>query len=116
MSYLDTEFFILKLLEVVRKYSFIYLVQLFGIPWTVAHQAPLSVEFFRQNPGVGLPFPSPGSLPDVRIEHGSPALQADSFLPASPGKSTVDQILLGNGVTEPGFGTQEGHTLSSVHL
>ena len=56
LSSLDTEFFILKLLKVVRNYSFIYLVQLFGIPWTVAHQAPLSVEFSRQNTGVGCHF------------------------------------------------------------
>ena len=64
----------------------------------------------------GLLFPSPGTLPEIRIEPGSPALQADSFLPASPGKSSVDQILLGNGVIEPGFYTQEGHTLLSIHL
>ena len=48
-------------------------------PWTVACQAPLSVEFSRQEYCSGLPFPSPGDLPDPGIEPGSPALQADSL-------------------------------------
>ena len=38
-------------------------------PWTVAHQAPLSMEFFRHEYWNGLPFPSPGDLPDPGIEH-----------------------------------------------
>ena len=49
-------------------------VQLFATPWTVAHQAPLSVGFSRQEHWSGLPFPSPGDLPDPRIEPRSPAL------------------------------------------
>ena len=49
------------------------------IPWTVACQAPLSMEFSRQEYWSGLPFPSPGDLPDPGIEPGSPALQADSL-------------------------------------
>ena len=57
-------------------------VQLFITPWTVAHQAPLSMRFSRQEYGSGLPFPSPGGLPD-RIEHRPPALQAGS-LPSEP--------------------------------
>ena len=52
-------------------------------PWTVAHQAPLSMGFSRQEYWSGLPFPSPGDLPDPGIEPGSPALQADS-LPTEP--------------------------------
>ena len=53
-------------------------------PWTVAHQAPLSVGFFKQEYWNGLPFPPPGDLPDPEIKPpGSPALQADS-LPAEP--------------------------------
>ena len=44
-------------------------------PWTVAHQAPLSTEFPRQECWSRLPFPSPGDLPDSGIEHRSPALQ-----------------------------------------
>ena len=45
-----------------------------GTPWTVAHQAPLSVGFPRQPYWSGLPVPSPGDLPDSRIEPASPAL------------------------------------------
>ena len=52
-------------------------------PWTVAHQAPLSVGFSRQEYWSGLPFPSLGDLPDPGIEPGSPALQAD-YLPSEP--------------------------------
>ena len=58
-------------------------------PWTVALQAPLSVKFSRHEYWSGLPFPSPGDLPDPGIRPGSPALQADS-LPTEPtGKPTV---------------------------
>ena len=57
--------------------------QLFATPWTVAHQAPLSMEFSSQEYWSGLPFPSPGDLPNPGIELRSPALQADS-LPAEP--------------------------------
>ena len=58
-------------------------VQLFVTPWTVAYQAPQSLEFSRQEYWSGLPFPSPGDLPYLRIESGSPALQADT-LPSEP--------------------------------
>ena len=47
-------------------------------PWTIAHQAPLSMELSRQEYWSRLPFPSPGDLPDPGIEPGSPPLQADS--------------------------------------
>ena len=50
-------------------------------PWTVACQPPLSMEFSRQENWSRLPFPSPGDLPDPRIEPRSPALQADFFFP-----------------------------------
>ena len=49
------------------------------IPWTVACQAPLSMRFSRQEYWSGLPFPSPGDLPNPGIEPRSPALQGDSF-------------------------------------
>ena len=49
----------------------------------IAYQAPLSMGFSRQEYWSGLPFPSPGDLPDPRIELGSPAWQADS-LPSEP--------------------------------
>ena len=54
-------------------------VQLFVTPWTVAHQAPLSLEFSRQEYWSGVPCPSPGDLLDREIHPGSPALQADSL-------------------------------------
>ena len=53
-------------------------VQLFGTPWTVACQAPLSMGFSRQEYWSGSPIPSPGDLPNPGIKPGSPALQADS--------------------------------------
>ena len=56
--------------------------------WAVAHQAPLSVVFSRQECWSGWPFPSPGDLPDPGIEPGSPALQADSLPTELPGKPT----------------------------
>ena len=56
------------------------------IPWTVACQAPLSVEFSRQEYQRGLPFPSPGDLPDPGIKLRSPALQVDSLPTEPPGK------------------------------
>ena len=59
-------------------------VQLFAIPWTVACQAPLSMEFSRQKYWTGLPFPSPGDLPDPGIEPRSPVLRADSLLSMPP--------------------------------
>ena len=58
-------------------------VQLFGTPWTIAYQASLSIGFSRQEYWSGLPFPSPGDLPNPGIEPGSPALQADT-LPSEP--------------------------------
>ena len=44
-------------------------VQLFATPWTVAYQAPQSMGFSRQEYWSGLPFPSPGNLPNLRIKH-----------------------------------------------
>ena len=61
-------------------------VQLFATPWTVAYQAPPSMGFSRQECRGGLPFPSPGDLPDPGIKPGSPALQADTLLSELPGK------------------------------
>ena len=61
-------------------------VQVFVTPWTVAHQAPLSMGFSRQEYWSGLPFPPPGKFPDPGIEPRSPALQVDSVLPEVPGK------------------------------
>ena len=52
-------------------------VRLFVTPWTVAHQAPPSMGFSRQEYWSGLPFPSPGDLPDPGIKPRSPAFQAE---------------------------------------
>ena len=51
----------------------------FATPWTVAHQAPLSMRSPRQEYRSGLPFPSPGDLPDPEIKLASPPWQVDSL-------------------------------------
>ena len=66
-------------------------VQLFATPWTGAYQAPLYMGFSRQEYQSGLPFPSPGDLPDPGIEPGSPALQADA-LPSEPTGKPLDTM------------------------
>ena len=53
-------------------------------PWTEAHQAPLSMGFPRGEYYSGLPFPSLGELPNLGIEHRSPALQVDCLLTEPP--------------------------------
>ena len=68
-------------------------VQLFGTPWTVAHQALLSMEFSWQEYWSGLPFPSSGDLPDPGIEPRSPALQAGS-LPSEPLGKPLKQLTI----------------------
>ena len=68
-------------------------VQLFGIPWTVAYQAPPSMGFPRQEYWSGVPFPSPGDLADPGSEPGSPALQADT-LPSEPPEATIIIIVV----------------------
>ena len=57
-------------------------VRMFLTPWTVAHQAPLSVRFSRQEYWSGLPFPTPGDHPNPGIKSSASALQEDS-LPVS---------------------------------
>ena len=57
--------------------------RLFETSWTVAYQALQSMGFFRQEYWSGLPFPSPGDLPNPGIESVSPALQTDT-LPSKP--------------------------------
>ena len=60
-------------------------VRLFMTPWTVAHQAPLSLEFSRQEYWSGFPFLSPEDLTDSGVKPGSPAFQANSLPPEPPG-------------------------------
>ena len=64
-------------------------VQLFSTLWTIAHQAPLSMGFSSQEYWSGLPFPSPGDLPNPGIEPASPvslALANEFFTTETPGK------------------------------
>ena len=61
-------------------------VQLFAAPWTVACQAPLSMEFSRQEYWSGLPLPFLGDLLDPGIKPRSPALQRDYLQSETPGK------------------------------
>ena len=64
-------------------------VQLFATPWTVAHQAPPSIGFPRQEYWSGFPFPSPGDLPNPEIEpvsSASPILADGFFTTETPGK------------------------------
>ena len=61
-------------------------------PWTVAHQAPLSMEFSRQEYWSELPFPSSEYLPNPGIKSRSPALQAFYLSSEPPGKSKVGSI------------------------
>ena len=58
-------------------------VQLFETPWTVAHQAPLSMGFPRQEYWSGLPCPPPGDLPNPGIYSAFPAM-VDGFLTTEP--------------------------------
>ena len=68
-------------------------VRLFATPWTVAYQASPSMGFSRQEYWSGLPFPSPGDLPDSGIEPGSPALEADALTSEPPGKIAAAKSL-----------------------
>ena len=61
-------------------------VQLFATLWTAAFQSLPSMGFSRQQYWSGLPFPSPGDLPDPGMESRSPALQADASTSEPPGK------------------------------
>ena len=70
-------------------------VQLFETPWTISYQAPLSLEFSRQEYWSGSPFPSPGDLPNPGIEPGSPILQADVLPSEPPGKPPCELVQVG---------------------
>ena len=75
-------------------------------PWAIARQAPLFMKFSRQEYWSGLPFPSPGDLPDLGIEPGSPALQADCLPSELPGKPYRD--LETAQVSNDGIGLMKG--------
>ena len=61
-------------------------VRRFATPRTAARQAPPSKGFSRREHWSGVPFPSPGDLPDPGIEPGAPALQADALTSEPPGR------------------------------
>ena len=64
-------------------------VRLFATPWTVAYQAPPSLEFSRQEYWSGLPFSSPGDLRNPGIKPGSPTMQADALPSEPPGSQST---------------------------
>ena len=64
-------------------------IQLFATPWTVAHQAPLSMGFSKQEYGSGLLCPSPGDLSHPGIEPTPPALESEVLTTGPPGKSLL---------------------------
>ena len=83
-------------------------VQLFGIPWTIACQAPLSMEFFRLEYWSGYLVPSPKDLPNPGLKPRSLILQADSLLsepPQKPKNTEVGSLSLLQGI----FPTQESN-------
>ena len=77
---------IVKAFKVKVKVKPLSRVRLYVTPWTVAHQAPPFMGFSRQEYWSGLPFPSPGHLPDPGIGPRSPALQADALTSEPPEK------------------------------
>ena len=79
--WLSCKIIILSIMKV--KVKSLSRVRLFVTPWTVAYQAPPSMGSSRQEYWSGLPFPSPGDLPDPGIEPRSPTLRADT-LPSEP--------------------------------
>ena len=75
------------------KVKLVSCIRLFAVPSTVALQASLSMRFSRQGYRSGLPFPSPGDLPDPGIKPGSPALQADTLLSEPPGQQSLQKTI-----------------------
>ena len=86
--------------EWVKRVKSLSRVRLFVTPWTVALQAPLSMGFSRQEYWSGLPFPSPGDLPNPGIGPGSPTLQADALPSEPPGSIGVHKLNLGKYITQ----------------
>ena len=76
----------------------ISLARFFVTPWTVALQAPLSMEFSRQEDWRGLPFPSPGDSPNPGIKPRSPALAGRFLTTESPGKPSMSIHVVANGI------------------
>ena len=69
----------------------------FAVPWMVAHQASLSMEFSKTEYWKGLPYPPPGDLPDPGIKPRSPTLQTDSLTMWATGEDHIfSRVQLGN--------------------
>ena len=76
-------------------------VQLFATPWTVAQQAPPPMKLSRQECWSGLPFPSPGDLPDPGKEPGSSALQESHQGSPWEEQRAITNSFRKNGVASP---------------
>ena len=86
--------------------------RLFATPWTVVHQAALSLGFSRQEYWSGLPCPPPGGLPDPGIKPASltsPALAAGTLPLAPPGKPRVVYLLISGKDASPELKLQNSH-------
>ena len=92
-------------------------VWLFVTPWTIAHQAPLPMEFSRQEYWSGLPVPSPGDLPDPGVEPMSPALAGGWILyhQCYLGSQTLSRVLSGQRGIIPFSGPFLVLKVSAVH-
>ena len=92
-------------------------VRLLVTPWTVVYQAPLSMEFSRQECWSEWPFTSPGDLPDPGIEPATPALAGRFFTTEPPGKTLLGQgssVL--NATLLQSFSLTEETTTTPEHL
>ena len=78
-------------------------VRLFATPWTVAHQAPLSIRFSRQEDWSGLPCPPPGDLPNPGVEPASPALAGGFFTTSATKKPYITRWALVRGEARGGI-------------
>ena len=95
-AYTIGQSWVLNELMKVWKVKLLSRVRLFATPWTIAHQVPPSMKFYRQEYWSGFPFPSPGVLPDPGIGPRSPALHTDAFTSEPPGKlelMNVNQLI-----------------------
>ena len=89
--YTEKKRLIEMILQMLLLFSHSVVSDSFVTPWTVAHQAPLSMGFSRQDLS-GLPFSSPGDLPNPRIEHVTPVLAGRFFTIKPPGKPSLQMI------------------------
>ena len=89
LASLDNSLTVSYTVNILWKWKLLSCVWLFATPWTVAHQAPLSMELSRQEHWSGWPVPPPRDLPSPGIKLRSPALQADSLLFEPPEKVNI---------------------------